>query len=89
MTEELRSLLNQVRAELDNLDWRQYFQDINVHADGTKIALELVYSYDKYETLYYNESGNYIYSINDSPEEVTENDKEYQSHVLDNIKCLR
>ena len=57
--------------------------------EGAKLALELVYSNDKYETLYYDKQGSYLHSINDSPEEVTREDKEYQSHVLDNIKCLR
>ena len=89
MTEKLKSLLNQVQTELDNLDWRQYFQDVNVRIEGAKLVLELVYSNDKYETLYYDEVGNYLNSINDSPEEVTEEDKEYQSYVLNNIECLR
>lgn len=89
MTEELKSLLNQVQTALDKLDWRQYFQDVNVKIEGAKLVLELVYSNDKYETLYYNEAGDYLNSINDSPEEVTEEDRENQSHILNSIECLR
>lgn len=89
MTDELRSLLNQVQTRLDNLDWRKHFQDVNAKIEGAKLALEFVYKNDKYETLYYDEQGNYLNSINDSPEEVTEEDREYQSHILNNIECLR
>lgn len=89
MNEQLKSLLNQVLTRLDNLDWRKHFQDVNVKIEGAKLALEFVYSDNKYETLYYNEQGYYLNSINDSPEEVTEQDRENQSHILNNIECLR
>lgn len=89
MNEELNNLLNQVLTTLDNLDWRKYFQDINVKIEGAKLALEFVYSNEKYETLYYDEQGSYLNSINDSPEEVTEKDRENQSYILNNIECLR
>lgn len=86
---DIKELKNQVLSVLDTLDWRQHFQGINVYTEGVKVVIEFIHSDDRYESLYFDEYGNYAYSINDSLEEVTETDREYQYQILKRIDCLR